>query len=403
MSTPGELATNPTAGRPLRVCHLAKFYPPATGGIESHLRTLAQAQARLGASVRVVCVNHLDAAGRDVTWEALAATPTVVERDGDVELLRVGRRASLFRFELCPGLARLGRTLRDWGADVVHLHVPNPTMLLALLPSLRRPLVISYHSDVVKQRKLSLAMRPFETPVYRFASAVLAASPPYAEASPWLRRYLDKVRVLPYGIDLAGFTAPSPSAVAEAARLRQAHGTPLWLSVCRLVYYKGLPTALEALCGVPGKLLVIGEGPLAGPLRQQAERLGVGDRVVFRGRGSEEEVIGAYQAATAYWFPSNARSEAFGIVQLEAMASGCPVINTAIPHSGVSWVSRHEETGLTVPMNDPAALAAAANRLLLEPELRHRLGEAGQRRVLEEFDHRLMARRSIEIYRRVLS
>jgi hypothetical protein len=129
---------------PPRVCHLAKFYPPATGGIESHLRTLAQAQARLGAAVRVICVNHLDAGGRDVTWRAFAATPTVEERDGDVELLRVGRLASLFRFDLCPGLARLGRRLRDWDADVVHLHVPNPTMLLALLPSLgKRPLVIS--------------------------------------------------------------------------------------------------------------------------------------------------------------------------------------------------------------------------------------------------------------------
>ena len=85
-----------------------------------------------------------------------------------------------------------------------------------------------------------------------------------------------------------------------------------------------------------------------------------------------------YLAADAFWFPSNARSEAFGLVQVEAMASGCPVINTAIPHSGVPWVSPHEETGLTVPVDDPAALAAAANRLLTEPGLRDRLGAAGR-------------------------
>ena len=122
---------------------------PATGGIESHLRTLSQAQSRLGAAVRVVCVNHRDAAGRDVTWRAWAATPTVEELDGAVELRRVGKRASLSRLEVCPGLLRLGRLVRDWAADVVHLHVPNPTMLLALAlaPALRTPALYGHHAD----------------------------------------------------------------------------------------------------------------------------------------------------------------------------------------------------------------------------------------------------------------
>jgi rhamnosyl/mannosyltransferase len=115
-----------------------------------------------------------------------------------------------------------------------------------------------------------------------------------------------------------------------------------------------------------------------------------------------EEVVGAYHAATALWFPSNARSEGFGLVQVEAMASGCPVINTAIPGSGVAWVSPHEQTGLTVPMNDPSEFARAANRLLNERGLRDRLAAGARARVRAEFDHRFMAERCMNIYRSVL-
>ena len=152
----------------------------------------------------------------------------------------------------------------------------------------------------------------------------------------------------------------------------------MWLCVGRLIYYKGLSVALAALRDVPGRLLVIGTGPMEAELRSRAVELGVADRVVFHGRASTDELVGAYRAATALWFPSTARSEGFGLVQVEAMASGCPVINTAIAGSGVPWVCRHEREGLTVPINDPAALAAAAKRILTEPGLRERLAGAGR-------------------------
>ena len=147
---------------------------------------------------------------------------------------------------------------------------------------------------------------------------------------------------------------------------------------------------------------MIGDGPLEAELRRLATDRGVADRIVWRGRADPDELVGAYHAATALWFPSNARSEAFGLVQVEALASGCPVINCAIPASGVSWVSPHEETGLTMPVNDPAALAAAARRVLDEPGLRSRLADNGRRRASQEFDYREMGRRSLEIYQRAL-
>jgi rhamnosyl/mannosyltransferase len=387
----------------LRVCHLAKFYPPATGGIETHLQTLAWAQARLGAAVRVVCVNHLDRTGQDVTWSALAATPTVEEDDGPVRVQRVGKWASLCRLEVCPGLLGLAGRLRRWQADIIHLHAPNPAMMLAVISSARSaPLVITHHSDVVHQKKLALVLRPFEHLAYRRAAAILATSPPYAESSPLLKQNASRVRVVPFGIDLETFIHPSPQAREYCRRFR-AQYAPLWLSVGRLVYYKGLAVALEALRDVPGHLLVIGEGPLGGVLSQRASELGVADRVLFRGRVDGDELVGAYHAATALWFPSVARSEAFGFAQVEAMASGCPVLNTAIAGSGVAWVSRHEESGLTVPVGDAPALARAAQRLLNEPGLRDRLGNAGRARACQEFEAGRMARRTLEVYREALA
>jgi rhamnosyl/mannosyltransferase len=387
----------------MRVCHLAKFYPPATGGIETHVQTLVRAQADLGARVQVLCVNHRDRRGRDVTWQAFAWTPTERESDGAVQVVRLGRRASLSRLDLCPDLPGLLSGLRRADVDVLHLHNPNPTMVLALAwarPAV--PLVITHHSDVINQRLLHWGYRPFERMVYRRAAGILATSPGYIAGSPLLQEHAAKLETLPLGLDLAPFLEPSLEAQGHAARLRQEHGEPLWLAVSRLVYYKGLHNAVQALATVPGKLLVIGDGPLAEPLQEQARRLGVAERIIWQGRSSAEELVGAYHAATALWFPSNARSEGFGLVQVEAMASGCPVINSAVPASGVAWVCPHEETGLTTPVDDAEALARCARRLLEEPGLRQRLADNGRRRACAEFDHRRMAQRSLEIYQHVL-
>jgi rhamnosyl/mannosyltransferase len=385
------------------VCHLAKYYPPAPGGIETHVRTLARAQAARGAEVQVVCVNHESPEGMDVTWTGLRRTRTVEEWDGPVRVVRLGRWASLARLDLCPGLPGRLRGLRA-GSAILHLHAPNPTMLLALAALRPRlPLVVTHHSDVVRQRYLRHALAPFEQMVYRRACRVLSDSPTYADGSAALQRYRNKVETLPLGLDLTPYLRPSEESRAHARLLRERHGSPLWLAVGRLVYYKGLVTALDALARVPGTLLVIGSGPLGDELKRQAKERGVAGRVVWQGYATPDELVGSYHAATALWFPSNARSEGFGLVQVEAMASGCPVINAAIPASGVSWVSRDEETGLTVPVDDPAALASAAERLLREPGLRGRLADGARRRACEEFDHREMARKSLEVYASALA
>jgi rhamnosyl/mannosyltransferase len=276
-------------------------------------------------------------------------------------------------------------------------------MLAVCAYSQLRPLVITHHSDIVRQKVTRYAVRPLEEAVYRRASRVLPTSASYAEESRLLKRFAGKISPLPLGINLTPFSEPGSDALRHAARFRERFGSPLWLFVGRLIYYKGLHVALEALRDVPGTLLAIGTGPLEAELKKKARELGVADRVVWYGHASAEELIGAYRAATALWLPSIARSEGFGLVQVEAMASGCPVLNTAISGSGVAWVCRHEREGLTAPANDPAGFAQAARRLLLEPGLREKLAAGGRKRAPAEFDWSIMGKRSLDVYRSVLA
>jgi rhamnosyl/mannosyltransferase len=389
-------------GTGLRVLHLGKFYPPASGGMEVHVQTLARAQAALGARVEVLCINHAEG-GDGFSHEFHGRSPTREEWDGPVRVTRVGRWASVLRMDVMPELPRALLRALTRGVDLVHLHTPNPTMVLALdaLPWMP-PLVVTHHSDIIRQRVAGALFRPFELVLYTRARRLIATSSAYVPGSPLLKRFRSKVRELPLGIELEPFLKPSPSALEAEARWRTQAGAPMWLMVGRLVYYKGLFTALEALTRVPGQLVVVGVGPLEQEGRERARALGVESRVTWAGYLPPEELAGAYRAATALWFPSNARSEAYGLSQIEAMASGVPVLNTAIPHSGVPWVSLHGQTGLTVPVGDAEALAQAARRLVEEPGLAERLGQGARARALEQFRHDVMAERSLALYAEAL-
>ncbi len=383
----------------LRILHLGKYYPPAPGGIESHVQTLARGQAELGCQVSVLCVNHADRFGNDITHARLRKTVSTWDQDGAVHVERVGRWFGVSRLEVCPSLPwRIGQLTSK--ADIVHLHTPNPLMLAGwwLAGNRKVPMVVTHHSDVIKQRLLRYAVAPFEAGVYSQAKRILTTSPEYQGGSAQLKAYLHKTRVLPLAIDLNSFVFRTAVNQGVGSQVEGDLRSPVWLMVGRLTYYKGYHVALEALAKVPGTLVIVGNGPLEAKLKAQAERWGVAERIVWKSHASPKELIALYHAATALWFTSVARSEGFGLVQVEAMAAGCPVINTAIPASGVSWVSQHEVSGLTVPVGDVGAFAAAANRMAGENGLRAKLSQGARNRAENEFDARVMAKRSLEMY-----
>jgi len=202
--------------------------------------------------------------------------------------------------------------------------------------------------------------------------------------------------VIPLGIDLARFT-PTPADEVKAAGIRARYGGPIALSVGRLIYYKGIEYAIEAMRGVEGSLLLIGGGPLREDLERKARTCGVEGRVHFLGNVPDEEMNSHYLASDLFVFPSIARSEAFGIVQLEAMACRRPVINTSL-ETGVPFVSPHGESGLTVEPGNAGALADAMRTLFDDPERARRMGAAGRARVEREFTREVMGERIRALY-----
>jgi rhamnosyl/mannosyltransferase len=359
----------------LKVVHVGKFYPPYPGGMESHLATLC-GELVDDVDLRVIVAHD----GRETVSETVDGVP----------VLRIGTAAWISSATVNPGMAA---AIRGSGADVVHLHHPNPTGVLSYLASgSRAPLVVTYHSDIVRQRVLRTLFWPVQHRFLRRAHAIIASSPDYAASSPVLRRHADRVRVIPFGIRPDDAGTPDPATVAM---LRERYGARVVLAVGRLVYYKGFDYLVRAMDSVDGHLVIVGDGPMHRELERLAAEQGIAGRVTLAGR--VDSVASHYAAADVFALPATARSEAFGLVQLEAMAAGLPVVNTQIP-SGVPFVSRDGQTGLTVPPRDPAALAAALTRLLDDVGLRTRLGRAARERVSTEFSAERMARDTLALY-----
>lgn len=364
---------------PLRVLHVGKYYPPYRGGMETHLEALCRRLAETGeVHVRAIVAND--------------GPRTVRETIDGVEVVRVGTMRKVASATLNP---RMAREIRDFPADVVHLHHPNPTGMLSWLAS-RHPgrLFVTYHSDIVRQRVLGAAFAPVLHHVLGRAEAILASSPDYAASSPVLRRHAERTVVVPFGIDPAGYETGEED-VVDALRAR--FGPRMVLAVGRLVYYKGFQYLVQAMDGLDGHLVLVGDGPDGPALRRLAGEAGVAERVTFEGPVGDLRPY--YRAARVFCLPAVERSEAFGLVQLEAMAAGAPVVNTALD-SGVPFVSAHGESGLTVPPRDAGALRAALARLLDDPALHAALSAGARRRVRERFSEDRMVSDTLRLYRR---
>ena len=366
----------------MKVLHVYKDYFPVLGGIESHVRTLCGELQQRGVEVEVLATGP----GHRTVHSVVDGVPVTLA----ARLAMVASNPISWSI-----VSEMTRT----EADIIHLHFPHPTGELAyLLAGRDRKMVVTYHSDVVKQKALLALYRPFLWKVLARADRILATSPQYAYSSPYLRRFSDKVSVVPLGIDVARFEKVEQ---ADVDAIRGRYGAPIVLFVGLLRYYKGLPYLIRAMKNVSATLLVVGTGPLERALKGFARDEGLGESVVFVGEVSDDQLPAYYHACDVYVLPASHRSEAWGIAQIEAMACGKPAVCTELG-TGTTYVNIHGETGLVVPPADVPALAGALRLLLADDSLRRRLGEGARDRVRRELTKELMADRVLAIYRQIL-
>jgi len=367
----------------MHVLHVGKYYPPYRGGIETVVEQLCRGMAARGVEVTALVSND--------------AESTVEERIDGVRVLRLGRAAVLNSQPLNPGLIS---TLRRLRFDLLHFHTPNPLGALALLAARRRePIVVTHHSDIVRQRILGLPATLAQSLVYRRATNLVAATPKHIEHSLVLRQFEARCRVIHFPIDATPY-AQAPGHWDEALPPAW-ENEPFALFVGRLVYYKGVDVLLDAFrLTHSAHLAIVGVGPLEATLAERARTLGVAERVKFLGSVSEERLRALYKRARFLVLPSVAPSEAFGMVQLEAMAAARPVISTNLK-SGVPYVNQHGVTGLVVEPGDHRQLASAMQQLIDDAAYAEALGRAAEQRVLAEFQVERVVDAHLALYARI--
>ena len=361
--------------------HVGKFFPPVRGGMEQVLAALCQATCdRVDNEVLVFS-------------GSTQATRDVVE---GIPVTRLGSMAPARSTPIAP--AMMG-ALRRSSADLIVLHEPNPWGLLSCaIARPRAPIVVYFHSEVVRPAlQYALFYHPMARAVYSRAARIIVASPPMAGHARALRPYQDRVAVIPYGTDARAWEA-TPAVQRRAAEIRASFGgRPLVLFAGRFVAYKGIDVLLRAMTDVAAVAVCAGDGPLRPALTALAASLGLGERVRFAGVVSPVELVAMYHAADLFVLPSVTRAEAFGFVQVEAMACGTPVISTNLA-SGVPWVNQHGVTGLVVEPGDVPSLRRALTSLLEDRATRERMGAAGRRRVEQEFTLEKMGERAATLF-----
>ncbi|GAA6140499.1 glycosyltransferase [Hydrogenophaga sp. 5NK40-0174] len=374
----------------MNVLHIYRtYFPDPPGGLQE--------------AIRQICVGCKDLGVSSAVY-TLSPTPKPLEFD------RPEAHVYRSRSWMAPASCDLGawHSLTQFSraaawADVLHFHFPWPYGdVLNLLPAARqKPRVMTYHSDIVKQKLLGALYSPLMRHTLATMDKVIATSPPYARTSEVLKANLrpEQLKVIPLGmadIDQTLPLAPEGSALIQRLGLED---KPFVLALGVLRYYKGLNTLVAAAKAINGTVVIAGSGPEGEALRQQAREAGL-NNVVFAGQVSEPEKMALLRHCTAMALPSHLRSEAYGMVLLEAAIHGKPMISCEIG-TGTSFINQHEKTGFVIKPEDPAALSHAANALLHNRGLAETYGMAARARYEENFTDRIMAQSYHDLYHEV--
>lgn len=352
----------------MKILEINKLYYPWIGGVEKIVQNIAE-----------------DLSGQNgLTVEVLACQAKGQRTEENINGIKVRRAASFGKklgmplsFDFFRWLFKI-----ETDYDTLLFHFPFPLAALAVPFLKNKNIFIWYHSDIVRQKISRLIFLPFIKLSLKKANKILVSSRSLANNSPLLKKYQAKCEVIYFGLDLKTFS-PNEQIKAEAEKIKKEYKRPLLLSVGRLVYYKGFQYLIAAMPNIEAHLIIIGEGAQATELNGLIKLYNLENKVSII--KPVPDLRPYYQACDLFVLPSCANSEAFGLVQLEAMAFGKPVVNTDLP-TGVKEVSLNQISGLTVPPKDPASLTRAINEILGNPELKKSFGDNARSRVVTTFN-----------------
>lgn len=354
----------------IKILQINKLYYPWIGGVERVVKNIAEGlQHKVDMKV-LVCRSS----GR-----------SAIEQINNVEVVRAGSLGIFFSMPVSLSFPFYLNELSD-DRDILMFHLPFPLADIAYQFNRirRKKILVWWHSDIVKQKTLFFVYRPFLISFLRKTNKIFVATSRHIDSSGILRSFQSRCEVIPFGIDLKKFSI-SVGIMEKVKAIRERYGPKIVLFVGRLIYYKGIEYLIKAMKNIDASLVVIGEGPLRESLLSLATGVGVEHKIHFLGGGvSDADMVAYYHACDVFVLPSIENSEAYGIVQMEAMACGKPVVNTNLP-TGVPCVSIDNETGYTVPIRDPDALSRAINAILLNDETRRKFGANALKRVNTEF------------------
>ena len=369
----------------MKILQLGKFYP-IRGGVEKVMYDLMTGLSEEGLKCDMLCAACDD---DDVGEDVLNQNAT---------LMCTKTLAKVKATMLSPSMISKMRSICN-EYDVVHIHHPDPMACLALYMSgYKGKVALHWHSDIIKQKKLLKLYQPLQNWLIDRADTIIGTSPVYLQSSPWLKKVQDKTTCLPIGV------VPLEVDEEKAAVVRKKYeGKKIIFSLGRLVPYKGYKYLIDSARYLDDSYVVLigGGGPLKAVLKEQIDNSGLHDKVKLLGFLSDEEVGAYFGACDLFCMSSVYATEAFGIVQIEAMSAGKPVVATKIPGSGVSWVNAHKESGINVEPKDSEALANAFKRILESEDTYNAFAEQASRRYWDMFTKDRMIENCIEIYKSI--
>ena len=369
----------------MRILHFYKtYYPDSVGGIEQVIRQMCVGTGRLGVTNQVLSLSReTDLRPFEFEGHMVHRVPQNFELASNAVSLQA--------------ITELARMAHD--ADVVHYHFPWPFMDLAhFLARVNKPSVVTYHSDIVRQKALLRLYQPLQNRFLQSVDAIVATSPNYMGSSTVLDRYREKTRVITFGLDKSSYPEPDQ---ARLDHWRAKVGPKFFLFVGVLRYYKGLHILLDAVAGTDYPVVIVGAGPIEQELKAHAERLGL-KNVMFVGKVDDLDKVALLKLCYAVSFPSHLRSEAFGISLLEGAMFGKPMISSEIG-TGTTYINIHQQTGLVVPPSDHEALREAMRTLWDDPQLASEMGRRAEARYWQLFTSEQMADGSVSLYQELVA